>query len=184
VRNYFKLLALKFGIHGEPGPVNGFLYVWGKDHDQLLSNADAAFAQLIIDEPAFTWTRSYPNQPQTVYWLLNATNFAKMINLDGQLFWDNTRFQDTGSAPAQLLEETRVLAEGSPRQHFPTDEGTDGQRLRAGKTKSEGAALNYIGKLFFLTSNPAFKTLWDSLKSGKIGTTEALALANGLVNAA
>ena len=188
MRNYFKMLGIKYRNHGEPGPVNGDMFAWGGNHDQLMFHVQAANAALILAEPAFTWTFSYPTDPVEMYWEINILNFGRILNGgaaadNAQYFWNNTKF-NLVPVEAVYEDQTKTKAQGSPRGTFPTTQGTDGQRLRHGTSRSEGAALNYLGKLFFLTSNNAFKSLWDALKAGKITTVEALAAARLLVDAA
>jgi len=185
MRNYFSTQIVKFHGHGDDGHgsiLNGDFYAVGKDHDQLLFNVRAAEAAQEAALPAYTWTWSFPMEPHTVYWKLNATNFATILNTQAQGIFLNTRLNTDPLTPAPLLTDISALKEeGSPRNTFPTDEGTDGQRLRDGQTAAAGFALNYIGKLFFLTSNPAFKSLFDSLKAGKISSAKALASAKAIV---
>jgi len=178
------MLALKYHVHGEPGPINGDMYAWGGNHDQLLFHVNAAEANLRSVQPATTWTFSFPLDPVEVYWELDILNFGRILNGgaaadNAEYFFLNTKL-NTVPVEAVYESQTKTKAQGSPRSTFPSSLGTDGQRLKAGRTKTEGAALNYIGKLFFLTSRTAFKLLWDSLKAGKISATEALAEANRL----
>jgi hypothetical protein len=187
VRNYFKILAIKYRNHGEPGPVNGDMFAFGANHDQLMYHVNAANEMLKILEPAFTWTFTYPTDPVETYWMLNALNFGRILNGgasadNAQFFWNNTRLNLTSSEQV-YFDQTQTKEQGSPRSTFPTSLGTDGQRLKSGRPSNVGSALNYLGKLFFLTSNNAFKSLWDSLDQGKITATEALTLANAIVKA-
>jgi hypothetical protein len=70
----------------------------------------------------------------------------------------------------------------SPRNSFPNDLGTDGQRLSRNKLDSKAGVLAFIAKLFFLTSNQAFFALWSDLKHGKIPPQKALDTAKQLAH--
>lgn len=168
-----------FTSTGPLGNLNGDLYAFGADDDDMAEQIRIQNAALRASQP--TQTFSIDNAlPVPCYFSLAKQEFSNLLNLDAEQFWFNTPFalSVAGTAPA-LLDQTSI--DKSPRSTFPTREGTDGQRLRAGKTKTEGAALNYLGKLFFLTSRVEFKDLWTALHDGKISSDEALAAAAILV---
>jgi hypothetical protein len=62
----------------------------------------------------------------------------------------------------------------SPRNTFPSDLGTDGQRLSKNKPNTKAGILSFIARLFFLTSNQALFELFNELKRGKITPAKAL----------
>jgi hypothetical protein len=111
--------------------------------------------------------------------------------IDKDTFWNMILFIGEGlffgiSAAGGFIGAGMELAdqipmEDSPRATFPTKLGTDGQRLRDGKGKTaSGSVLNYLARLYFVTSKTAFKDLWTQLKANKITAKEALASAAAL----
>jgi hypothetical protein len=115
-----------------------------------------------------------------IYFELNARNFANLINPQALFVWGSTNLPTNFPQPPLFTDMTKVEEEGSPRATFPTSEGTDGQRLRAGKRAKAGSALNYIARLFFLTSNDEFLSIWRRLKAHRITPKKALQEANAL----
>jgi hypothetical protein len=189
MRNYFKVLAIKYRVHGEPGPINGDMFAWGANQEQLNYHILKANEQLTIVQPGTTWTFTYPTDPVPVYWMLNAKNFAKILNGgaaadNAQFFWNNTRLNLTSSEEI-YFDQTQTEEQGSPRNTFPTDLGTDGQRLKENEAQSRGSALNYLAHLFVanlgVEDDSLFLDIIDNLSQRKITVKQALAAANSLV---
>lgn len=178
------MLIMKFRGQGDfhPGIVNGDFYVIAEDEDRLPTRVDQVEETQRLAVPAATWTFSFPNPPIEVYFTMNKTQLVNLLQSNMQGIFENMSF---GSQPNDgVMTATRIKAAGnSPRSNFPDDLGTDGQRLRRGDSKTAGAALNYIGKLFFLTSNAAFFAIFQNLKAGKITVKQALTAAESIVQA-
>jgi hypothetical protein len=179
MRNYLKFRALHFTGHGtlvfNPDLTHEFFII---ERDQAAVDAKKAYLiQYTLDHAGgYTWTFEYPRQPFDFYFLLNYDKILQLLSEQAGFFF-TFYVTEPGYNDAPGYAANCKLGD-SPRSDFPTTLGTDGQRLRGNKSASSGAALNYIGKLYFLTSNPDFKVLFDSLKAGKISVREALAAAN------
>ena len=183
MRNYQILYGQKTHIHGDDGHgsiLNGDIYNFGYDELSLSANINVSEAAQRAALPAYTWTFSTVFGPQKIYFLMNKENISKLFNLNAAGIFAQCSINDTPTT-TDLDEIVQFDAQGSPRATFPTDLGTDGQRLRQGQTASSGFALNYLAKLYFLTSNPQFKALFDALKQKKITDKQALAAAAILV---
>jgi len=94
-----------------------------------------------------------------------------MIRFSPGFWFNSTVPEPTNTAPGL---ETLVAVNLSPRNTFPDDQGTDGQRLARNKPTSKAGVLAFIARLFFLTSNQALFALFTSLKKGKITPKKAL----------
>jgi len=118
-----------------PGPINGDLFAFGTDDDDLLSRVRFA-SDFQATQPGGPWTFTFPNAPQTIYFELNHENFTNIVNSVALQVWANTQLPGPfQQSPGLFVPQTKVEAEGSRRATFPTTAGTDGQRLRQGKTK-------------------------------------------------
>jgi hypothetical protein len=170
-------LNWQYEIPPTPPPF-GELFAFGKDDDDLMANVNKenALQRSVFSNIIF----HYPRAPVVIYWELNATNFARVLNQAPLQFWGNTNLPTNFPQSALFVDMTKLEEEGSPRATFPTSAGTDGQRLREGKTKKAGFALNYIARLYFLTSNPEFLSLWRRLKAHRLSPKKALQLANAI----
>lgn len=162
------------------GILNGEAYDFGFNEDSLMYYVRAQEDSIRTNLPAYTWTFSFPNPPKAFYFLMDASNIAKLFDFNAQTIYLNSSLSTTPTTLG-LDNLLQLEAAGSPRGTWPTTEGTDGQRLREGQSSSDGFALNYLAKLYFLTSNLAFKALFDSLKAGKISSAKALASAKAIV---
>jgi hypothetical protein len=184
MRNYIKMRAIEW----KADMVNFFppqhltVHAIAITDKVLMSRVQDTNARIIaVNNPLNIWIFTYPNKPVNLYMKFNQKLLDQLLASNPDFWWNNLVSPDGDPANASLPNQAQV--NDSPRSTFPTDKGTDGQRLRSGQTKRVGDALNYIGKLFFLTSNQAFKDLWDQLKAGTITAKDALALANLLVEA-
>ncbi len=179
MRNYFLFRALHFTGHAtEPfnPDIDRDFYVIERD-DLAVDKQVAALIKYTLDNAGgYTWSFSYPHQRINFYFLLNKNKVLQLLRENATFFFTNY-IPEPGINDAPAYEDNCKLGD-SPRSDFPTTLGTDGQRMRGNKSASAGAALNYIGKLYFLTSDLRFKQLFDSLKAGKITAKEALAAAN------
>jgi hypothetical protein len=181
MRNYIKYFAYRVTAHSEnivptldlPITVIGRTT---KEAGELMAVAKARNIQ--FQNPARIWTYLNPQGPLDYFFKLNKELVFTILSSNPGFWWDNTIPPDSDSV---VGFQDNVTVEKSPRSSFPTKQGTDGQRLRSGRSKDEGAALNYIGKLYFLTSKTVFKTIWNKLSAGKLSTKEALAQANALL---
>jgi hypothetical protein len=181
MRNYIKYFGQRFTAHDftiNP-EVNFFVTAFGRTKKECATNLATNYARLkAFNNPARIWDIRNPIGPIDYYFKLNKDLIYNFLFADPAFWWDNTIPPDQETVVAF---QDNVATDKSPRATFPTKQGTDGQRLRSGRTKDEGAALNYIGKLYFLTSKTVFKTIWNLLSSGKISTKEALDRANALL---
>jgi hypothetical protein len=183
LRNYFKVRGLNWQYEVPPTPPPfGEVFAFGGNDDQLMENVRKENDLLV----AFFGTVNfhYPRAPVFIYWELDSLNFGTLLNAAAQFNWSETRLPSIYAGNATFVGMTKIEGEGSPRSTFPTSAGTDGQRLRRGRSKKAGFALNYIARLFFLTSNQAFLSLWNQLKDGRITPKIALARANAIAHAA
>ncbi len=179
IRNYFKVRGLNWQYEIPPTPPPfGELFAFGKDDQQLFEVVQQINATQRISFPTIIF--HYPRAPIFVYWELNAENFSRLLNQAPLQFWGNTNLPTNFPQQGLFTDMTKTEVEGSPRATFPTSEGTDGQRLRAAKRSQAGNALNYIARLFFLTSNEAFLSIWNQLKAHRITPKKALQEANAL----
>jgi len=180
MRNYVKLRALSWTADSTNvfPPSHLTPKTFALNDTVLFSRRNDRIAQIIaFNNPARVWTFNIVLGPMDVWILLSAGQIDKIVSLSPEAWWDNTIPPDQEST---VILPGVTVTDKSPRATWPTKLGTDGQRLRSGRTKDDGAALNYIGKLYFLTSKTAFKTIWNLLSSGKITAKEALARANAL----
>jgi hypothetical protein len=132
MRNYFKIYGLAWRLHSQDHMENGDLYTFGATLEELMENVRfyESIQQLNFPNPGH-WTFTYPNAPAVIYFELNKTYFANVLNIDAQTIWGATHLPSIlGWFPRNLFAQTRVESEGSPRNIFPTSSGTDGQRLR------------------------------------------------------
>ena len=182
MRNYFKFRAVEaFGDSVFFPPIHSRFHCYANDDAALFVQVRARQQQLIqFNNPLRDWTFTN-NVPIDYYWKLNQANFLKMLQFSPDFFWDNFLGAD-GNYTASNVPDI-VTANVSPRATFPTTSGTDGQRLRRGQTAKDGFALNYLGKLYFLTNNTVFRDLFELLKDGKVSAKEALAKAEAIVEA-
>jgi hypothetical protein len=184
MRNYIKLRGIHWlATENNINPVHT-LDAWeiAVNDGELMTRVQVANDRIIANNnPAMIWEFTYPNKVQDIYFQLDQRNLCSLFQSSPGFFFTN--LQPNGSDdPATANLPNLAVFNRSPRSTFPSDLGTDGQRLRHGKAKTAGAALNYIGKLFFLTSNKAFLSLFNQLKAGKISAKDALAAANKLAN--
>jgi hypothetical protein len=181
VRNYILIKCLPFDVQQIPpvGPTVNFTEaLWGISEAELNSKYIARQAVIRSNIPADTYIFT-PRLIQNIYWCLDRRNFVNLLDLQPTQFWlYSVGSKSTDNAEPALEKQTRL--DESPRPDFPTELGTDGQRLKHNKSENAGQALNYIGRLYFLSSNPAFKQIFDALKSGKLTEKQALAKANAL----
>jgi len=181
MRNYIKYFAYRITAHSDnvTPTLDLPLTVIGRTFAEAMDLMAVAKARNIqFQNPARVWTYLNPLGPVDYFFKLNKELIFTVLASNPGFWWDNTIPPDSDSVVA-FPDLTQT--EKSPRSTFPTKQGTDGQRLRSGRTKDVGAALNYIGKLYFLTSKTVFKTIWNLLSGGKISAKEALARANALV---
>ena len=185
MRNYLKFRAIEWFADSQVGynpPQHLTPHNFGKTDDALMVNVTATEERIVASaDPLIVWSFTFPKAPIDYFFKLDKNNLDILLNDNADFFYNN--FVPPDSSTTVLYQEL-VSVNVSPRATFPTDLGTDGQRLRQNKTASQGAALNYIAKLYFLTSNRAFKDLFDSLKANKISEQQALAAANILVQSA
>jgi len=181
MRNYLKYSAAKVAADSTnifPPIVNSLVYAFGRDPSECARNLNANVARLIaLNNPARTWTLHDQEGPRDYYWKQDKELIYTLLFNNPSYFYANFISPDGESLP----NFPDNVATTSPRATFPTKQGTDGQRLRSGRSKDAGAVLNYIGKLYFLTSKTVFRQIWKQLSDGKISAKEALAQANALV---
>jgi hypothetical protein len=183
VRNYLKFRAIHWHGHATlifNPDIDREFYAIERDDDTLTKQI--AFVEKYTRDASggYTWTFDYPRQRVDWFLLLNKDKILQLVRENAQFFYGNF-IPDPGFNDSPAYEDNCAV-DDSPRSTFPTTLGTDGQRLKQNKSGTAGAALNYIGKLYFLTSNIEFKVLFDSLKAGHISTQEALAAANVLAH--
>jgi len=181
MRNYLKYFGGWFNVTGRDGNPNHDIdaldQCMGRDKKELAQRIGARQLVWRQTHPAhvFTFTQ---NEPLDMFIEMNKDTFWKFILFigEGLVFGASAAGGFIGAA---MDLAAQIPMDKSPRGTFPTKQGTDGQRLRSGKGKTtSGAVLNYLGKLYFLTSKTVFKNLFDQLKAGKITEKEALAQAN------
>lgn len=180
MRNYLKYFAYRtFGQSTFfPPVVNLPITAFGRDAGEAAINLESQKQRVIAgNNPARDWEFGPTLGPIDYFFKLDKELIFNLLSNNPAFWWDNFIPPDQETTVAF---PDNVQTEKSPRATFPTKLGTDGQRLRSGRTKDDGAALNYIGKLYFLTSKTAFKTLWNQLSAGKITAADALAQANAL----
>jgi hypothetical protein len=152
-------------------------FAFGRTDSELMDNAQDIVTAQKAASPTYTWTVTF-DAVIDYYMKLSRDNLMTMVMTDtatSAYFYNN--FIPWSGNPTPAFEDL-AQANKSPRSSFPTTLGTDGQRLKQNKSSSDGAAANYIAKLYFLTSDIRFKQLFDSLKAKKITAKEALAAAN------
>jgi hypothetical protein len=184
VRNYVKLRAIEWlATENNINPPHTLTSrAFAIDDGTLMIRVQFTNQRIIANNnPAMIWEFSYPNKPVDWYFMFSQKLVDQLVWSTPDFFWDNTKPNDGGD-PASANLPGQAVINKSPRSTFPSDLGTDGQRLRGGKANTAGAALNYIGKLFFLTSNNSILSLFNQLKAGKISAKDALAAANKLAN--
>lgn len=125
--------------------------------------------------PTRTFTLFYDDPSVEIYFKLNHENFLDIINDSPAYWYNNCVVTPTNDSPAF---GDQVQVNESPRATFPSDLGTDGQRLKQGEADSPGQALNFIGNLFFRTDDDLFLDIRDNLAKGKLTVKQALAAAN------
>jgi hypothetical protein len=181
MRNYIKMRAVQCrAVSVFFPPIDSTFYDFGRTDSELMKRVLARQAQIIaFNNPLRDWTFTN-NPPIDWYFMMNRDQLDTLLQSSPDFFYANTVSADGNPANANIPSIAQVNK--SPRSTFPSAAGTDGQRLRDGTSKEAGAALNYIGKLYFLTSNPALKTLWEKLKKGKVTVKQALADANEIVS--
>jgi hypothetical protein len=181
MRNYLKYRAAKMlgdSTNVFPPVINAGVFAFGNDDSECLRQLESNRERLIaVNNPARTWEFHDLQGPLDYYFKLDKKLIYNLLFADPAFWWDNFISPDASTIP-NFPDNVETV---SPRATFPTKLGTDGQRLRSGRSKDVGAALNYIGKLYFLTSKTVFKTIWTQLNSNKITAKEALAQANALI---
>jgi hypothetical protein len=175
--------ALSFGFHGQnnvnPGlDVNGTGNQFGADDEDLVARLAVRLQQLQTDFPDYTWTFS-PNPSIAMYLKLDKTNVLDLLNnphLSPEQFY-------LDFSPGGNMEALAQWGE-SPRNTFPTDLGTDGQRdagpFKVSSVKHSQAA-RYLSILFAQTSNRAFKDILADLNADRLTVRGALDKAKRLV---
>jgi hypothetical protein len=181
MRNYLKYFASRVTANSTNivPTLNIAITAFGRTAKECEKNLAIAKARNVqFQNPARIWNYLNPTGTLDYFFKLDKELVYTVINSNPAFFWDNFIPPDQETSVAF---PDNVAVGKSPRSTFPTKQGTDGQRLRSGRSKDAGAALNYIGKLYFLTSKTVFKTIWNQLSSGKITAKEALAQANALL---
>ena len=179
VRNYLKFRALHWkGDSTKPFNPDTHLDFFTIQRDDAAVDAFVSFQNdYTIKQDLFrTWVFSYPYDRIDFFFLLNYDKILELVRNNSSFFF-SAYITEPGFNDAPGMAANCSIND-SPRSTFPTDLGTDGQRLKQNDSTSSGNALNYIAKLYFLTSNPQFKELFDALKQQKITAKEALAAAN------
>ena len=119
MRNYVMTLGLQWQVdYNSPTFGSGSFpqYVFGGDKEQLDSNVQAlnhSTEQAFDADYSFSY--SYPNQPQKFYWLLIKDTIINMINKINPAIWWNE-----GSLPADV-QDVRNQVGVSPRQTWHPD---------------------------------------------------------------
>jgi hypothetical protein len=183
VRNNIKLRAVHYQAHGVR---SGFpdiftdLNEFGADDNDLMRNCIETFNTFVAGQnPAVSWTMEFPNAVIDWYLKLDKANVRSLVRVSPGFFFNLTVPEPLNTAPAL---ESLVAVNLSPRNTFPTDEGTDGQRLRKNQPGTKSAILTFIARLFFLTSNQAIFALWNQLKLGKLTPKKALDAAKQIAH--
>jgi hypothetical protein len=183
VRNNVKLRAVHFWAHGVRSAfpdVFTDLYEYGADDNELMRNAIATYNFFLSGaSPLYTWTMEFPNAVIDWYLKLDKQNVIDLVRISPGSFYNWTVPEPLNVSPPL---ENLVAVNLSPRNTFPDDLGTDGQRLSRNNPNSKAGVLAFIARLFFLTSNQAFFTLFTSLKKGKTTPAKALAAAKQIAN--
>lgn len=119
MRNYFKIRGLHWQATA-PGPITANYYVFGADDEELMENQRIATAMHATDAGG-PWSFSFPNAPVDIYFLLDESLFANILNVEAQTIWGVTNLPG-GVAPGyplfdNLRAQTRVGGvEDSPRK--------------------------------------------------------------------
>jgi hypothetical protein len=183
VRNNVLLRAIHYDARGTksgfPDQVTD-LYEFGADDNDLMRNCIATFNNFVSgSNPSYSWAMELPNPPIDWYLKLDKANILTLVRFSPGFFFTSTVPEPLNTAPGL---ESLVAVNLSPRNSFPDDLGTDGQRLSRNKLETKAGVLAFIAKLFFLTSNQAFFALWSDLKHGKITQAKALDKAKQLAH--
>lgn len=183
MRNNVKLRAVHYQARGTRG---GFpdiltdLYEFGADDNDLMRNCIETFNTFVSGaSPLYSWSMEFPNANVDWYLKLDKSNVRSLVRFSPGFFFNATVPEPLNTSPGL---ESLVAVNLSPRNSFPDDLGTDGQRLSRNKPQSKAGVLSFIAKLFFLTSNQAFFTLWSDLKHGKLTPAKALAAAKQIAH--
>jgi hypothetical protein len=175
VRNYIQLRAVHYNAHGVR---SGFpdtdtdLYEFGSDDSDLMRNCISTFNFFVSgSNPAVSYSMTFPNAVINWNLKLDKSNILDLARISPGFFFTSTVPEVGNTAPAL---ENLVAVNLSPRNTFPTDLGTDGQRLARNKLETKGGILQFIARLFFLTSNPALFQIWNQLKTSKLTPKKAL----------
>jgi hypothetical protein len=185
VRNNVKLRAVHYQSRGTK---SGFadiltdLYEFGADDDDLMRNCITTFNTYVSGaNPSYSYAMEFPNAVVDWYLKLDKANVEALVRFSPGFFFTSTVPEPLNVSPGL---ESLVAVNLSPRNTFPDDLGTDGQRLSKNKPKTKAGVLAFIAKLFFLTSNQAFFTLWSQLKHGKTTPAKALDAAKSIAKIA
>lgn len=158
------------------------LYEFGADDDDLMQNCIKTFNTFVSgSNPAVSYTMEFPNAVKDWYLKLNKANVEALVRFSPGFFFTSTVPEPSNVAPGL---QKLVAVNLSPRNTFPDDLGTDGQRLARNKPGTKSGVLAFIARLFFLTSNQAYFTLFNDLKRGKITPAKALAAAKQIAHIA
>lgn len=182
MRNYIKLRAVHFHMKGTKpfhADIDFDYFAFGRTDSELMDNAQTIIAAQKAQSFDYVFETTFDSVID-YYLKLSRDNLMSIVQYDtaASNYWYSNFIPWSGNAAPQY--EDMAQANKSPRSSFPTTLGTDGQRLKQNKSSSDGAAANYIAKLYFLTSNNLFKQLFDNLKAKKITAKQALIAANEL----
>ena len=176
MRNYVQLKAVHFlstgSKFGFPDILTD-LYEFGADDNDLMRNCIETFNTFVSGaNPSYSYAMSFPNAVIGWNLKLDKSNIRTLARFSPGFFFNSTVVEPLNTAPGL---ESLVAVNLSPRNSFPTDLGTDGQRLAANKSpKSAAGVLVFVARLYFLTSNPALFDIWNRLKKGKLTPKKAL----------
>jgi len=176
MRNYVQLRGVKFLSTGSKLGFPNILtdiYAFGADDNDLMRTAIVNFNFFVSGaNPSYSYAMSFPNAVVDWNLKLDKTNVLALVSISPGTFWNWTVTEPLNTNPP--LKDL-VAVNLSPRNSFPTDLGTDGQRLAANKNpKSSAGVLQFIARLYFLTSNPDLLAIFQKLKTGKLTPKKAL----------
>jgi hypothetical protein len=183
VRNNVKLRAVHYTAVGSKPTfpdITTDLYEFGADDQDLMRNCITTFNTYVSGaNPTYTYLMTFPNAVIDWYLKLDKTNVLAFVRFSPGFWFNSTVVEPLNTSPGLA---DLVAVNLSPRNTFPDDQGTDGQRLSRNKLETKAGVLAFIAKLFFLTSNQAFFSLWSQLKHGKTTPAKALAEAKQIAH--